>query len=206
MLPKKTAIQSLLFSRKPVGSVGSWTVKTAKAWAKKHDKKYGNVDVTDDYIHLRQREPEEFQFLRTIEFGKGIKAHVGRPWVEIIDNPHEEPKHNARVLVNIINNDYDLHKQKHKLYERFSRQKSQKKFDKDKAIKSLRYLIQAAMRRYSRLKKIPKKAKTFSLNDLTEAVELLIVEFDHEWHSGLFDYMVPRGKWTTYRRQHRRSV
>lgn len=200
MLPTKTTVQTLLFLRKPAG--GPWTVKTAKAWAKKHDKKYGNVDVTDDYIHLRQREPEEFQTnsMRTIEFGKDIKAVVGRPWVAIIDNPHPKPKHNARVLFKQINDDWALHHRKHEIYNKLGRLKALNKFDRNRAKKSLNPLVLAASKKYRRLHKIPAKAITFSLDDMSEAKEILVLEFLKEWQHGQLDYTIPKSAWQKGRR------
>jgi len=71
-------VQSLLFP------VDEFTVKQAKAWAKKHHHLYGKVEKlgTGDYFHLPQRPTSDFQegSIRTIEFGdSGIKAHVGCP-------------------------------------------------------------------------------------------------------------------------------
>ena len=54
-----TEIQSYLFPR------ALWTEAKARAWAKKHDLYYGSVDVTDQYIRLRQAEPSEFRRMRT---------------------------------------------------------------------------------------------------------------------------------------------
>ena len=55
----RTEIQSLLFP------VKLWTETRAKAWAQKNDFRYGDVDVTDNYIRLRQFEPERFGRMRT---------------------------------------------------------------------------------------------------------------------------------------------
>jgi hypothetical protein len=65
--------QSLLFSR-----ADGWTVEKAKAWAKKHGHKSSKVDVTDQYVRLRQLDPKGFQVKRTVPFGKGIRAVVAR--------------------------------------------------------------------------------------------------------------------------------
>lgn len=66
-------VQSLLFSR------DRFDRRSARAWARRHGYKYGKVDVTANYIRLRQRDPAEFGFMRTIAFGdSGIKAVVGR--------------------------------------------------------------------------------------------------------------------------------
>jgi hypothetical protein len=65
--------QSLLFDR---GS--GWTPEKAKRWAKEHGFKADKVDVTDQYVRLRQLDPKGFQVKRTIPFGKGIRAVVAR--------------------------------------------------------------------------------------------------------------------------------
>jgi hypothetical protein len=65
--------QSLLFDR-----AAGWTVEKAKAWAKKHGHKSNKVDVTDQYVRLRQLDPNGFQVKRTVPFGKGIRAVVAR--------------------------------------------------------------------------------------------------------------------------------
>jgi len=65
--------QSLLFDR----SAG-WTESKAKAWAKSHGYRYGKVDVTDQYIRIRQFDPKGFKVKRTVPFGKGIRAVVAR--------------------------------------------------------------------------------------------------------------------------------
>src|SRR5580692_10790152 len=72
---KRSAMQtqSLLFSR-----AEGWTVEKAKVWAKKHGHKSNKVDVTDQYVRLRQLDPKGFQVKRTVPFGKGIRAVVAR--------------------------------------------------------------------------------------------------------------------------------
>lgn len=65
-----TEVQSLLFARP------QWTVREAKVWAQAHDYRYGDVDVTDAYVRLRQFDPAAGLQKRTITFGKGIKAVV----------------------------------------------------------------------------------------------------------------------------------
>jgi hypothetical protein len=66
-------VQSLLFDRE-----AGWTVSKAKAWAKSHGYRYGKVDVTDQYIRVRQFDPKGFKTKRTITFGRGIRAIVAR--------------------------------------------------------------------------------------------------------------------------------
>jgi hypothetical protein len=65
--------QSLLFDR----SAG-WTESKAKSWARSHGYKYGKLDVTDQYIRIRQFDPKGTKVKRTIPFGRGIRAVVAR--------------------------------------------------------------------------------------------------------------------------------
>ena len=65
-----TEVQSLLFSRP------QWTEGKAKAWAKEHAYKSGQVDITDNYVRLRQFDPIAGRQKRTITFGDGIKAII----------------------------------------------------------------------------------------------------------------------------------
>jgi hypothetical protein len=65
--------QSLLFDR-----AAGWTPEKAKAWARSHGYKSGKVDVTDQYVRLRQLDPKGFTVKRTVPFGKGIRAVVAR--------------------------------------------------------------------------------------------------------------------------------
>lgn len=65
-------VQSLLFPR------DRYNVPTAKSWARRHEYRTSKVELTDRYIHLVQTEPGELRVIRTVEFGHGIKAHVGR--------------------------------------------------------------------------------------------------------------------------------
>lgn len=60
----RTEIQSLLFPRP------QWTVARAKAWAKRNDFRRGDVDVTEGYVRLRQRDPADFRQHRVIPLGK----------------------------------------------------------------------------------------------------------------------------------------
>lgn len=60
--------QSLLFDRR------DWDVERAKDWARNHGYRYGQVDVTERKIRLRQREPIPGAPCRIISFGKGIQA------------------------------------------------------------------------------------------------------------------------------------
>lgn len=67
-----THVQSLLFART------AWDPSRARAWARAHGYHAGKVDVTDNYVRLRQAPPSRFRVLRTVTFGRGIKAVVGR--------------------------------------------------------------------------------------------------------------------------------
>ncbi len=75
----RTNIQSILFSKK------KYTPTTARTWLKAHGYKSSNalMDVSKGggYIHVRQQDPNQFKgrggAIRTITFGKGIKARVG---------------------------------------------------------------------------------------------------------------------------------
>lgn len=66
-----TTVQTLLFPR------SQYSPSEARAWAKDHGYLAVKVDVQTNYIRLRQRDPAEFSRLRTVDFGKGIKAVVG---------------------------------------------------------------------------------------------------------------------------------
>lgn len=67
---KGTEVQSLLFARP------QWTSSRAKEWAREHDYRSGKVDVTDNYVRLRQFAPVSGTQKRTIVFGDGIKAVI----------------------------------------------------------------------------------------------------------------------------------
>jgi len=75
-------VQSLLFSKtKHARGKKRWTETTAKAWAKKHGYRYGDVEAPAKYIRLRQFEPDSAKWdYRTIAFGEsGIKAVIAFP-------------------------------------------------------------------------------------------------------------------------------
>jgi hypothetical protein len=65
-------VQSLLFSRHD-----GWTPSRARNWAKSHGYKYGDVDVTDNQIHLRQTGTGRYKRYATKSFGSGIQARLG---------------------------------------------------------------------------------------------------------------------------------
>src|ERR1700685_1697682 len=70
--PNPMRVQSLLFSR------SSWSPAKAKAWARSHGYRSAKVDVTANNIRLRQKSPSGYRTLRTVTFGKGIRAVVAR--------------------------------------------------------------------------------------------------------------------------------
>jgi hypothetical protein len=72
--PTGSVVQSVLFARD-----AGWTTAEARAWAKRHKFIARKVDVTAQYIRLRQRDPKSLRRLRTIPFGRGIKSVVGWP-------------------------------------------------------------------------------------------------------------------------------
>lgn len=76
MAPKRatTTVQSIIFEK------GTWTKKRAKEWLKKHDYKHGKVDTTENFYRYRQIDPKKFnkKSFRTIVFGKGIEAVIGK--------------------------------------------------------------------------------------------------------------------------------
>ena len=67
------SVQSLLFRRDE-----GWTARNAKQWAQSHGYRSGDVDVTDQYVHLRQFDPGKSTVKRTITLGRGIRAVVAR--------------------------------------------------------------------------------------------------------------------------------
>lgn len=72
LCPGGSTFQALLFPR------SRFTVDESKAWAMRHGWKANDVDVTDDYIHLRQEDPAHFTRVRTVHVGgRGVQARVG---------------------------------------------------------------------------------------------------------------------------------
>lgn len=63
-------VQSLMFD------VGRYTLRQAQRWAQDHGFRYGAVDTTARYHHLRQFQPKYGQPCRTIDMGHGIQAIV----------------------------------------------------------------------------------------------------------------------------------
>ena len=69
-------VQTLLFRRED-----GWTKTKARTWVRSHPAyHFGKVDETANYIRVRQMDPVKFEpkSFRTITFGKGIKAVIGR--------------------------------------------------------------------------------------------------------------------------------
>jgi len=70
--PAGSRVQSLLFPRYRFDVAG------AKAWSERHGWRSDDVDVKDEYIHLRQEDPSRFERIRTVQFGgSGVEARVG---------------------------------------------------------------------------------------------------------------------------------
>lgn len=69
--PTGSRVQSLLFSRL------FFTTRGAQRWAKSHGYRYSKVDVTKKYVRLRQADPSHFARLRTVSFGRGVRAVIG---------------------------------------------------------------------------------------------------------------------------------
>jgi len=67
-------IQSILFDKE------KWTLEKAKKWLKEHNYRNDKTDETDEYYRFRQRDPNDFveDSFRTIDWGKGIKAIMGK--------------------------------------------------------------------------------------------------------------------------------
>jgi hypothetical protein len=62
-------VQALLFSRR-----AGWTPSKAKSWARSHGYRTGDMDVTDNYVHLTQSRARGR--VRTKSFGRGIRARL----------------------------------------------------------------------------------------------------------------------------------
>lgn len=70
-----TEVQSLIFDK------SKFDEAKAKDWAKEHEMHAEKVDVTEDSIRLRQKDPGDFMedSFRTIDISDGIKAVIGKP-------------------------------------------------------------------------------------------------------------------------------
>lgn len=74
LCPRGSRVQTLLFPRE------RFNLPEARAWASRHDWKYGDVDLKEDFIHLRQEDPSLFKRIRTVYLGsRGVQARVG--WI-----------------------------------------------------------------------------------------------------------------------------
>jgi len=67
-------VQSLLFDK------NVYSTQEAKDWVKSHDFKSDDVDIIEEYIRLRQRDPDGYQddSFRAIDLDDGIKAVIGK--------------------------------------------------------------------------------------------------------------------------------
>ncbi len=186
---KTTTVQTLLFPR------GYWTRSSAASWAKKHGFRASKPDVTDDYIRLRQENPEIYQrgTFRTITLGmfskKPIRAVIGRPWI-VYGNPR-------CVLFDTIHKDWRLHRRKHDLYARLAKQKGAGKYSAEKARRAFRLLALEAARLYRRQQKIKPAVKIlFPPDRLNRAIDKLQKEFVEYWRKGRLDQYLPRSAWS----------
>jgi hypothetical protein len=184
---KTTDIQTLLFPRI------FWNSKTASAWAKKNGFRATKPDVTNDYIRLRQLNPEQFQekTFRTIDLRKGskpVKAVVARPWIKV-GNPR-------CILFDTIHKDWKLHKSKHEIYARLAKQKGIGGFTKEKAIRAFKPLVMSAARLYRRKHKVkPKLSVVFPPEKINQGIDALLKEFNTYWKKGNLDQYLPRKAW-----------
>lgn len=69
--PTGSRVQTLLFSRH------AFTPQAAAHWARAHGYRASKIDTTADYHRIRQRDPARFVRMRTVPFGRGVKAIVG---------------------------------------------------------------------------------------------------------------------------------
>lgn len=184
---KTTEVQTLLFGR------AFWNRRDAAAWARKHGFKASKADVTDEYIRLRQEEPDQFQpkSFRTIDFKKGtkpIKAVIGRPWV-IVGNPR-------CVLFDTIHKNWKLHKRKHEMYAQLAKAKGTGKFTIEKARRKFKPLVTEAAKAYRREKKIkPRLSVVFPPAKINRGIDALLKEFGEYWKKGQLDQYLPRNAW-----------
>jgi hypothetical protein len=186
---KTTRVQTLLFPRL------NWTRRDAASWARKHGFRATTPDVTDDYIRLRQEDPEQFQkaSFRTITLGmhgkKPIKAVVARPWVKV-GNPH-------CVLFDTIHFDWKLHKRKHELFGQLAKQKGTGKFSIESARRKFKPLVMAAARKYRREHKIkPPIRVVFPPEKINRGIDALMKQFGQYWKQGQLDQYLPRSAWS----------
>jgi hypothetical protein len=185
---KSTRVQTLLFPRL------NWTRRTAAAWARKHGFRATLPDVTDDYIRLRQEDPEQYQkgSFRTISLASGrqpIKAVIGRPWVAI-GNPR-------CVLFDTIHYDWRLHKRKHELFGQLVKAKGTGKFSIESARRKFKPLVMEAARKYRREHKIKPSIKiVFPPEKINRGIDALMKQFGQYWKQGQLDQFLPRSAWS----------
>lgn len=185
---KTTRIQTLLFPR------ATWTRRSAATWASRHGFKSSKVDTTEDYIRLRQEDPDQFQggSFRTIAIRHKftpIKAVVGRPWIPI-GNPR-------CVLFDLIHNDWQLHKRKHEIFARLARQKGTGKFTVESARRAFKPLAIAAAKKYRRDHKIkPPITVVFPPEKINRGIKEVLKQFNQYWKQGQLDQYLPRSAWS----------
>lgn len=63
-------IQSILFKKE------IFNKKSAIKWLKDHNYKSSSIDITDNYLRFRQKQPKRFNTFKTINLDNGIKAIV----------------------------------------------------------------------------------------------------------------------------------
>lgn len=68
-------VQVLLFPK------DHWTIHRAKLWAERYGHRYGHVEESDAFIHLRQHDPADYQkgTLHNSQIAKHVEAVVGIP-------------------------------------------------------------------------------------------------------------------------------
>jgi hypothetical protein len=184
---KTTSVQTLLFPRL------FWDRKSAASWARKHGFRASTPDVTDEYIRLRQENPDQFQpkSFRTIDLKKGtkpVKAVIGRPWV-VVGNPR-------CVLSETIHKDWKLHKRKHEIFARLAKQKGTGAYSVEKAKRAFKPLVTEAAALYRRQHGIkPKLSIVFPSAKINRGIDELIGQFNKYWKQGQFDQYLPKKAW-----------
>lgn len=186
--PKTTEVQTLLFTR-PI-----WNARTAKAWAKKHGFRYGDVDETEAYIRLRQEPPEMFQAgtFRTIPLSAkhAIQAVIARPWIKK-GNPHPRC-----VLFDEIHKDWRLHKRKHEIFGRLAKAKGTGAYTDKRAVSAFKPLVISAAKQYRRKNKIrPPVSVVFPPDAIGLCTKKLIEQFVSYWKKGQLDQYLLKKTW-----------
>lgn len=165
-----------------------WTVRSAKAWAREHGYKYGDVDVTDNYIHLRQLDPQLYRSMGTFTLGKGIKGRYGKLKY---GNPTYAP-----ALLKTIHDDYALHKRKHDIYARLAKKKARGEFQfpRPEIERATKTLIKQAAQKFIRQHKLKRVKPADILTHETKLGVLvnLVQEWLRLWNSGALDQYIPK--------------